>query len=716
MKLILQFKQTTLFIILLILIVTSQFLKFQNVLKIDIDPNRITFSIHESKLSIPRNEKLQEFTKIKILSQQSTLSHSGLVKITNKKNNTNEEIILERNNFFLFGRFFTFEKSETKNNSKQLDFQDWSINTDDFSNEERNILIEKGSSQTLNFTFIGRGNNTIVLEGLKPVTFTSRDGFLDNDYFLCVNEKCDGGYVIESIKVNFLRIINFFIEFCILTTIILFFYNLTPSDKLENKTNVKKRKKKFILLSLATTAALHIFIRVYFQENVLGSIPHIPDSAIYLKQAKILMAGMIQMDVPPILNSLIDVLHEVQRENKLILTEYLHFWPAFIVPFLSLGIEFLANPIYSLIGLFFGTVFVFRQYGYLEAVLFSMMLTLSPLSILLSGDYMNHIFTQLLVIIIIFLIYCEKFPIVKLITIGIAGGIIIAIRPLTGISFAPWLCLLVYKNDFHWKKNISQYLWASLGFGLVMILMLIDQKLTSGSFFLNPYSKSGLSIGLHNLFYGLNYQDATLNQIFGSLAAWPLGYLISSFAIFALLIKRGKLEISLFGMFFTLALSHTLYNSQGLHGYGSRFMYESYFAIYMLSCSGIVLFFEKIYSSSKTIGYLFIATILILLVYWIQFDFKVLPSYVDYNGVKSNLKEQAKIINGKKSLILLKDQGWQGQLALSFVFDPSFTNSIQIKEWADSERIMDAISYYEKWNIYEFNGRDIKILKNRMSP
>jgi len=143
---------------------------------------------------------------------------------------------------------------------------------------------------------------------------------------------------------------------------------------------------------------------------------------------------------------------------------------------------------------------------------------------------------------------------------------------------------------------VGVLLGASLG-GVVGILPLLwaNMALTGNALHL-PYTLAkGSMYGLANLPFGIQNMDAILASTVPALYGWGWGSswvwifqaLPLAFAWIPFLLRRaGRAEVVLLGVVACVVAGHLLTRAHGLHGFGPRYYFDAFFALYLLTARG----------------------------------------------------------------------------------------------------------------------------------
>jgi hypothetical protein len=177
----------------------------------------------------------------------------------------------------------------------------------------------------------------------------------------------------------------------------------------------------------------------------------------------------------------------------------------------------------------------------------------------------------------------------------------LAIRPLTAVAVAIPAAVLLLDELRRPKRGpgaVSVLLGAGIG-GVVGTLPLLWTNLVvTGNALLLPYTLAkGTMYGLANLPFGLRNLDAILASTVPALFGWGWGSswvwmfqaLPLAFGWIPFLLRRaGRAELLLLAVVACLAATHLGTRAHGLHGFGPRYYFDAFFALYLLTARGVL--------------------------------------------------------------------------------------------------------------------------------
>ncbi|HMO01815.1 MAG TPA: hypothetical protein PKD37_02190 [Oligoflexia bacterium] len=670
---------------ILALLTLSQLTRFSNTFRITVKENKAFFSLHQEEIS--EQIKIEKIKSIKAVLQNSMI-HTAAVRSLK----INQEYFWKPTlSFYLFGRDLFGNLKSVNTQSFFKSFGDWTH--DRFRDQSIKIADTTLTPPfTIDIEILGRGEHSIILEDTsgKLVAFNGSDGFIDNSIGICVDNQCFyGTYTNETRETNILRIFNFFIELALVGYLLFliskFFLKFQNPKKSQSGYRISN-----LYLAIAIISISHFCLCLWFNKEILGGIPHIPDSAIYYRQAILLADGRYLADLPPtqphqafLSNS------SILRENGI---EYRHanlFWPLILAPFVKFNLAFIMPPLLSTLNVWLIFLLVKYFFNSQTAILSSLFYGLSPFSIIMAGDYMQHMPTLTLFLggILFFLLAEQKAY------FGIISGFLLAysfgIRQLTVtallIPFAPLLAANI-------KIFSRQILWALTGALPVSILFLYNNYLITGSSLKPIHSYlHALTISVSNLNFGLNQIDSHLAYLQSILWGGELSLLFWG-AIFAgLFFSTDFKKLFLAIVFLSLSAGYSLLNTSGLHGYGPRFLFEGLPALFILAgCCFEKLLSEKILWK-KSLVIIFLSLLVISNVVSL---IKTLPLYRGYNQINEKKFLELKTFP-EKTLFVTQTNNWNGMELGAAIFDPEFKKYPFIKTLPNNSE-QKIIEYYSE--------------------
>lgn len=461
--------------------------------------------------------------------------------------------------------------------------------------------------------------------------------------------------------------------------------------------------KKFAFI--IALMVIHFLIGVYFNVEILGGIPHIPDSATYYRQGIMLSKGYLYLSNftrEPVeafmpLNSFV-------REGKLFFN-YPHFWPALLALSIKIGVPWMVNPLLSTISLLLIFLIAVKLFNRQTANIASVIYCFSLFAILMSGDYMTHSATQMFILAGIYMLlqYFEKQTVLSALLSGFFFGYAFDLRPVTalGVAFPLFLYAVIYHRKQIFKLRSS---WLVLSGFIMLALFIADNALVSGSLVKagNPIADSDMPpFAFSNLRYGLNQADSTLAFLSPVLFFSFIPLFVLALACIPLIVLRGKKDFLLATMFASLVVIYSFSHAMGIQGYGPRYYFEAVFALFILAARGIVWLLNQFSGARKTI---LAGILLLLLAYNIFWLVKILPQYEDYNWIRTEMFEKIKALDLENSIVIISgNSNWFEDGVTAALYDPDYKKSFFINRLPNNKHIAVVMENPGK-NVYDIKN------------
>jgi hypothetical protein len=340
-------------------------------------------------------------------------------------------------------------------------------------------------------------------------------------------------------------------------------------------------------------AAVSFVVTLYINIEHYGSVPHVPDEAAYLFQAKLLAAGRLMGDAPPVREAF-------YFYNPSFLFERGDQWASFY-PF--------GHPLVLAAGEVFGGVklvpslagatcvwltFVLgrRLYGTGTGLLTAVLMAASPFFLMQASNFMSHNTASLFLLgALVFAVKQER-PVVWGLIAGVCFGLLFNTRPLTALALALPLGLLILSRFVDVGERAAGLRHATgfvAGAVLLGVAFLAYNYGLTGSPLESAYAgNEGATIGFvggHSLDVGMRNQQAQLTALVLVFNSWP------PFAALALLLAPFVLGTRRRWDYFLLAcaalpiLAYTFYRFSGIFG-GPRYWYDVAPLLFLLSARG----------------------------------------------------------------------------------------------------------------------------------
>jgi hypothetical protein len=555
-------------------------------------------------------------------------------------------------------------------------FNDWT----DFHlfAEETTLAAELPAAFRMEIDVVGRGESRIALSTNRgPVIISVNDGFIDNAFGICLAEGCPEVIeVIEPIPVNVLRVANTVCELMLGAVLLLSVLGCFGVSMPERSLVVRPART----FALAGIAVLHFGACLYFGSEVLGGVPHISDSAVYYRQGILLSKGMLISDPLPTQP------FEAFRSNasrivddRLLHEHANHFWPALIAVFLLLGVPFLLGPLLSLGGMLSLYGIVRRISCANQALMAATLYAMSPFVIISAGEFMMHTCTMSLLLMAL-LAWMRGNETGRSSWFAVAGGLCayaFCVRQLTvmGLSVA-----LVPLACSRWREVLRWRVAGVFALGALPMAVLfgLDSLYITGSFFRSPHAHLwGLSVTPANFKFGLSQMESVLAALLPIAFYSPAIVVFGILVCFGLLLRPDRWCLIAAALIAGLFGAYTMLNTNGMHGYGPRFMTECLPAAFFLAARGLVAVLTSGHRSVRAMAAVGTVALFAVDVWGMV---RILPLYRHYNGINTDLYRQLAALPPDQSLVLVNGGSWQDMDIAATLYDPTFTGLIVVHQ------------------------------------
>lgn len=450
---------------------------------------------------------------------------------------------------------------------------------------------------------------------------------------------------------------------------------------------------------VACLILVHFGITLYMGSVILGGVPHTADSAMYYREAIILGGGKLYLSNFTMQPREAFLLMGQYEKNDRIFIMYPHFWPFLMAIFIKLHIPTLLNPLLSALNLLLifliGRKLFDEKTGIIAAVLYCV----SPLVIILAGEYMMHMATLffLLASFYLLLVYVEKAKMWMCLFAGLSLGYAFALRPLTAIGvFIPigiYLAIVYRGRIFMWR-----ILWFILGFSVLFGLFLADNYLMTGEY-TKPAHPTALFrderpiISSSNFHNGMNNADSMLALLSSTIFYGFIPHIILALAAIPVMVLRKKEHLLCLAIFLSLVLAYALTYTQAF-SYGPRYYFEGLFAIFILAAQGMRWVVNRFSGKRKKLA---VAVFVLLLIYNVFGLVIILPKYENYNSIPTAAVEILKNIDLENSILIIgRTWNWFEDGITAVFYDPEYKKSFIIKELKNGEHLKVLDEHPEK--------------------
>jgi 4-amino-4-deoxy-L-arabinose transferase-like glycosyltransferase len=341
-----------------------------------------------------------------------------------------------------------------------------------------------------------------------------------------------------------------------------------------------------VLVAFASTLVLNL--------EYYAALPHVPDEAAYIFQAKLLAAGHVMVTKPPVPYAFDFYELPFLYENG---DKWASFYPFGHPLVLALGERFGAVwAIPSLVGAAcVGLTYAIgrRLFDGTTALLAAVLMVASPFFLMQASNFMSHNTAALFVLLCLLFIFKRERPVLYGVIAGLAFGMAVNTRPVTAVAMIPafGLLMLTYLMAQESRGRAILHTAGFCGGALVMMLAMLayNYGLTGDPFVSaydsNPAATFGFNGG-HTLETGLRNQQAQLMSLLLVFNGWPQLAGISLVLLPFLLGTRNRWDY-----FCLLAAAgpigvYLLYRYSGVFE-GPRYWYEAAPFLFLLSARGV---------------------------------------------------------------------------------------------------------------------------------
>jgi 4-amino-4-deoxy-L-arabinose transferase-like glycosyltransferase len=336
----------------------------------------------------------------------------------------------------------------------------------------------------------------------------------------------------------------------------------------------------------------------YINYVIAGHMPHVPDSVLYIFQAKIFASFDLTADAPPVRESF-SIFHP--HMDQVIDGRWFSHYPFGHPLFLAVGqlvhAVWLVPPLVGAGGVLLLYAFGRRVYGLFAGLLAAVILLFSPFFQMTASNFMSHNTAAFLILACLFLLTLPaRRRLLTLFLSGLALGLLFNTRPLTAVAFMVPLAGLLGYELLRAGRDRLGVLRQDVAFAAGGLLMLgayfLYNHATTGSFIQSPYAAQGTYSsetfgfgGPHSLAFGLQNERQLFALLLLVANGWPmfagLGLALLPFVLGA----RTRWDYFLAACFVSLAGANILYrNAAVMHG--PRFWYETLPFLALLTARG----------------------------------------------------------------------------------------------------------------------------------
>ncbi len=531
---------------------------------------------------------------------------------------------------------------------------------------------------TLLLRTVGRGTTVLRLEGEPVVRAIIRDGYLDNDLGLEL-EHSHGVGTDRPVPPweNVRRIAGQAAEIGLLAALVVLAAVLLPRAGADREATSGGRHW-WVPVAVAGLAVTHAALCLVFARDVLGGVPHIPDSAYYLRQARAIAAtGSTTLALPfdgDVAEAVAPPLTQV-APGEVRLGYYERGWALLLAAFASLDRPHLLNPLLSAVALGLLAALARRLFDDGVAMVCAVLWAASPFTIIMAGDQMNHTATACLLLAA--LLAAAGTHSGWLLLSGVLLGVAAWVRLLTTLVLAVPAAAVVQALRAGRRWTAGQVAALVLGGGVMAVVILLDNAGTTGNPLRFPRQVyHGLSLGIENLAAGMENADSTLAGLPPILWGGAVPHLLAALALAGAILAPWRRGLPLAAAPLAVVAAYAFTNAGGLHGYGPRFYFEAVPFLFLLAALGATALARGRDTIGRRAALVAGGALLAANVHALA---TVLPRYEDYNLLRE-APARAVAALPRGSWLLVDANSWEQYDELAAVFDPTFEDLVVVRE------------------------------------
>ena len=602
---------------------------------------------------------------------------------------------------------------------------DWWI---DYGRTEHEEILRQYTSVPepwrLHLTFFGRGRARVIVEGDREIVCGFRAGTIDNDLFIA---NIDGSPIVSSAlhPVGTLEARHLLhwpaaglLMGCALIVIFVLVAHLGRHMRWEKRPTISWSVVIFLLL------ALNFCLSLWVAWSILDARPHFQDDLGYLLRAKWLAAGHLSLpkpDEPKHFN-----IQFTMIVNDRWISMYPIGWPLLLAIGQSLNAAWLVAPICSLITAFATWRIGKSTAGSIVGAMAVMLMTISPLNVILSGSMLSHAATAMWLALFTWLFlrgWSRRDGWRTLAVAGAALGGAFSTRPLSGFSVGTiagiYIIAELVRRRFDadaWRGLLAFVLGGFAG----SLPALIDNWLTTGSpttfaynlAFPQVWTPSAYAVGTFWVDRMVGLMPAVAFGWGWPWLAdwWPLLALTFAFVPVPFVLGRAtRSDWLLLGILVVLPLFYMGFNAgTGLHGFGPRYFVDIFFALALLTARG----FQELGRVNDPLEPFpaprYLAVLLfVALVGSAGFSLpRRILLYKGYNDVDGRIEKALAAQHVSKALVLLGEPIYLNWIRAARLMPVDLqANLVFAARTADNDRLLRE---YRGWPVYQFDADGLR--------
>ncbi len=362
-----------------------------------------------------------------------------------------------------------------------------------------------------------------------------------------------------------------------------------------------------IILGMATGTLLLLW---YLNYVVGEAMPHVPDSVLYIFQAKIFASFNVTADAPPVRESF-SIIHPhfLQVVDGRWFSHYPFAHPLFLAVGQLVGAVWLVPPVLGTASVYLTYRLGAHVYGAMVGLLAAALLLFSPFFQMTASNFMSHNTAAFSLLACLFLLACpRKHRMLSMFFAGVFLGLLFNNRPLTAAGFTPVLGAFMgyelLRAEKDRRNSIREDVAFAVGVMLLVIAYFLYNKATTGSFTTPPYVKSvgdasdwlGFG-GRHSVAFGLQNEQVLLSLLVLVANGWPIaiGLFLAAFPF--VLGTRNRWDYFFAASALAIAAATVFYKGAGVM-HGPRYLYETMPFLMLLSARGV----QRLGEAGGTVG------------------------------------------------------------------------------------------------------------------
>ena len=650
----------------------------------------------------------QRFTGVAFSGHRSMMSETVLCQLTVGEASGGERVVVDGWTVYLLGRPRLGTCLRSSHPHFAASFGDWTM---DFAIGTAVPIASLGELPprfTVRARTVGRGTAVLRLEGERIVRVGIRDGYLDNDLHVELEHGAAVGVArpvppAENVR----RITGQVAEIGLLAALFVLAAVLLPRAETEQQSTCGEWRW-WVAAAVVGLAVTHGTLCLVFARDVLGGVPHIPDSAYYLRQARAIASTASTTLALPFDGDVGEAVAPPFSQvgaGEVRLNYYERGWALVLAPFAAADRSYLLNPLLSAVALVLLAVVARRLFDETVALVCAVLWAVSPFTIIMAGDQMNHTATACLLLGAILAAAGRRR--VWLLLSGVLLGVAAWVRLLTTVVLTVPAGAVVLRLRAGRRWTAGQMAALVLGAGLMGGVILLDNAGTTGNPLRFPRQVyHGLSLGIENLAAGMENADSTLAGLPPILWGGAVPNLLAALALAGAILTPWRRGLPLAAAPLAVVAAYAFTNAGGLHGYGPRFYFEAVPFLFLLAALGVTALARGSGTISRRVALVAGGALLAVNVHALA---TVLPRYENYNLLRDAPARAAAALP-RGSWLLVAADSWEEYDELATVFDPTFSDRVVVREAPGITADRLALLRPD-WAIYRGTARGVEVVR-----